>query len=224
MKILKLKVNNFFLCKNDLNISFMPISKKTLEDKEYELLEIAPELYVYNSVAFIGKNASGKTTLLRLLNMVYEILSFFRIENFKYLISKTMTLELFFYHENKIYFYKTNILNQKGIVKFNEEFQYAIKYKDNIYFSDWDNNIKFNFVDFNLEKVYENIVKAITNIENNIEDIEGELEKQQDIIKIQNEINKLEIQIKKEQQFNRKVEINKRILELKNKMEKLNAK
>ena len=30
------------------------------------------------------------------------------------------------------------------IVKFNEEFQYAIKYKDNIYFSDWDNNIKFN--------------------------------------------------------------------------------
>lgn len=110
------------------------------------------------------------------------------------------------------------------IVKFNEEFQYAIKYKDNIYFSDWDNNIKFNFVDFNLEKVYENIVKAITNIGNNIEYIEVELEKQQEIIKIQNEINKLEIQIKKEQQFNRKVEINKRILELKNKMEKLNAK
>ena len=109
------------------------------------------------------------------------------------------------------------------IVEFNEDFQYAIKYKDNIYFSDWGNNIKFNFVDFNLEKVYENIVKAITNIENNIEDIEGELEKQQDIRKIQNEINKLEIQIKKEQQFNRKVEINKRILELKQKKEELLA-
>lgn len=103
-------------------------------------------------------------------------------------------------------------------IKFNEEFQYAIKYKDNIYFSEWNNNIKFNFVDFNLEKVYENIVKVITNIEDNIEE---ELDKQQAIIKIQNEINKLENQIKKEQQFNRKVEINKRILELKEKKEKL---
>lgn len=108
-------------------------------------------------------------------------------------------------------------------IKFNDEFQYAIKYKDNIYFSEWNNNIKFNFVDFNLEKVYENIVKAITNIEDNIEDIEEELDKQQEIIKIQNEINKLENQIKKEQQFNRKVELNKRILELKEKMEILNV-
>ena len=101
-------------------------------------------------------------------------------------------------------------------IKFNEEFQYAIKYKDNIYFSEWNNNIKFNFVDFNLEK-------AITKIEENIEDIEEELDKQQEIIKIQNEINKLENQIKKEQQFNRKVELNKRILELKEKMEILNV-
>ena len=106
-------------------------------------------------------------------------------------------------------------------IKFNEEFQYAIKYKDNIYFSEWNNNIKFNFVDFNLEKVYENIVKVITNIEDNIENIEEALDKQQEIIKIQNEINKLERQIKKEQQFNKKVEINKRILKLKEKMEEL---
>ena len=106
-------------------------------------------------------------------------------------------------------------------IKFNEEFQYAIKYKDNIYFSEWNNNIKFNFVDFNLEKVYKNIVKAITKIEDNIGDIEEELDKQQEIIKTQNEINKLEKQIKKEQQFNRKVELNKRILKLKETMEDL---
>ena len=106
-------------------------------------------------------------------------------------------------------------------IKFNEEFQYAIKYKDNIYFSKWNKDIKFNFADFNLEKVYENIVKDITNIESNIEDIQVELKKQQEIIKIQSEINGLESQIKKEQQFNRKVELNKRILELKNKMEEL---
>lgn len=106
-------------------------------------------------------------------------------------------------------------------IKFNKEFQYAIKYKDTIYFSKWNINIKFNFVEFNLEKVYENIVKVITNIEDNIENIEEALDKQQEIIKIQNEINKLERQIKKEQQFNKKVEINKRILKLKEKMEEL---
>ena len=106
-------------------------------------------------------------------------------------------------------------------ISFNEEFQYAIKYKDNIYFSEWNKNIKFNFVEFDLEKVYENIVKAITNIENNVKNIQEELDKQQEIIRIQNEINKLENQIKKEQQFNRKVEINRRILELKQKLEGL---
>lgn len=105
------------------------------------------------------------------------------------------------------------------LIKFNEEFQYAIKYEDSIYFSEWNNNITFNFVDFDLEKVYENIVKAITNIENNIKNIQEELDKKQEIIKLQNEINKLENQIKKEQQFNRKVEINRKILELKEKME-----
>ena len=115
------------------------------------------------------------------------------------------------------------MLKHLFFVKFNEEFQYAIKYKDNIYFSEWNNNIKFNFVDFNLEKVYENIVKAITNIEDNIENIQGKLDKQQELIKIQNEINKLENQIKKEQQFNRKVEINKRILKLKQKKEELST-
>ena len=106
-------------------------------------------------------------------------------------------------------------------IKFNEEFQYAIKYKDNIYFSEWNNNIKFNFVDFNLEKVYENIVKAITNIGDNIENIQEELNKKQKIIKKKNKINKLKKKIKKEQQFNRKVELNKRLLELKNKTEEL---
>lgn len=63
------------------------------------------------------------------------------------------------------------------IIKYENEFQYAIKYEENIYFSEWNNELIFDFMDFNLEKVYENIVKVITNIEDNSKTVKDELEK-----------------------------------------------
>lgn len=107
------------------------------------------------------------------------------------------------------------------VAKYNDEFQYGIKFEDVIYFSEWNNEIEFDFIDFNLENVYENIVKLITNIDNNTKNIQAELEKVQEIERINKEIGKLENQIKKEQQFNKKVELNKKLLILKNKKEKL---
>lgn len=107
------------------------------------------------------------------------------------------------------------------VAKYNDEFQYGIKFEDVIYFSEWNNEIEFDFIDFNLENVYENIVKLITNIDNNTKNIQAELEKLQEIDKIQSQIIKLENQIRKEQQFNIKVELNKKILELKQKREAL---
>ena len=104
-------------------------------------------------------------------------------------------------------------------IKCNDEFQYAIKYEDNIFFSKWNDNIKFDFLGLNLEIVYENIVKLITNIDSSTNNVKQELDRKQEIQKIKNEIIKLENQMKKEQQFNKKVELNKKILELKNKLE-----
>lgn len=105
------------------------------------------------------------------------------------------------------------------LIRFKDEFQYCIKYEDIIYYSDWNDNKQFNFIDFNLEKVYENIIKIIANIENQNENLEKELAKIQEIEKIEKEIERLRNQIKKEQQFNRKVELNKKMLELNNKKE-----
>ena len=105
------------------------------------------------------------------------------------------------------------------LISFNSEFQYAIKYEDEIYFSDWNIDVKFDFLDFNLEKVYENIIRRITNIEKTNKDIEVELSKIQEMEKIEKEIERLNGQLKKEQQFNRKVELNKKILELNNEKE-----
>ena len=108
------------------------------------------------------------------------------------------------------------------MIKYENEFQYAIKYEEDIFFTEWDNELSFSFMGLNLEKIYENIVKVIANIEENTKSLKNELEKKQEIAKIENEIIKLENQIRKEQQFNRKVELNKKLLELKNEMEELN--
>ena len=60
MKILRIVANNFKLCEKDFSISFIPVGNKTKDDKEFELQEIADDLYVFNTIGIIGKNASGK--------------------------------------------------------------------------------------------------------------------------------------------------------------------
>ena len=57
MKLLRVKTSHFKNCRDDFTIDFVAQSKKTAEDKEYELQEIADSLYVFNTAAFIGKNA-----------------------------------------------------------------------------------------------------------------------------------------------------------------------
>ncbi len=51
MKLLRVKANHFKNCSDEFEIDFVARSKKTSEDKEYELQEIADELYVHNTIA-----------------------------------------------------------------------------------------------------------------------------------------------------------------------------
>lgn len=103
------------------------------------------------------------------------------------------------------------------IIKYEEDQQYAIKFNDSVYFSDWNSELKFNFIGFNLEKVYENLVKTITHIDNDNKSVKEELERREEVERVECEILKIENQIRKEQQFNKKVELNKKLLELKDK-------
>ena len=108
MKLLRVRAVNFKNCCDNITIDFLAKSKKTSEDKEYELHEIAEGLFVYNTVAFIGKNASGKTTAIELLNCCYSILGNFRIENDTYNYDN-VHLEIMFYHDGYIYCYETTL-------------------------------------------------------------------------------------------------------------------
>ena len=100
-------------------------------------------------------------------------------------------------------------------IYYNDEVQYAIKHNDDIYFTNWNEKIDFNFNGIDLNIVYENIIRSVTNISEQSNNIDDELEKDKKLKEIQKEIEKLESKMKAEKQFNKKVELNKNILELK---------
>ena len=106
MKLLRVCVSNYKNCCDDFTIDLVAKSKKTSEDKEYELQEIAEDLYVFNTAAFVGKNASGKTSAIELMECAYSILGEFRLED-KYYNYDNVKLEMIFYHQDYIYKYNT---------------------------------------------------------------------------------------------------------------------
>ena len=87
---------------------------------------------------------------------------------------------------------------------------------DNYFFCDWNAYIVFDFTGIDLEKVYQKLVKAFIRGEayskgsfSNIIDVDNKIKA------LKAEIGTLEYKISKYKQFNRKVEINKVLLEKK---------
>lgn len=114
MKLLRASASHFKNCCDNFTIDLTAKARKTSEDLEYELQEVAENLYTYNTVAFVGKNASGKTTAIELLNCCYTILEQFSLENKSYSYDDVV-LEIFFYHEDHIYRYRTELSSSKTL-------------------------------------------------------------------------------------------------------------
>lgn len=135
MKLLRVKAENFKNCEDGFRIDLVAKSRKTSEDKEYELQEIAPDLHVYNTMAFVGKNASGKTSAIELLDACYSILGDFRLEG-KHYSYDGVKLEIIFYHEKFIYLYELTLgadtsLGNKAVFR-NEHIYRKQYYKTNL--------------------------------------------------------------------------------------------
>jgi hypothetical protein len=106
---------------------------------------------------------------------------------------------------------------------------YQFVYKDNIaygitlkennigqnyYFSEWNEKISFDFTGIDLEKVYQKLIKAF--IPDDVKkqgDFDAIIEADIKIKRLEKEIATLDRKIKKEKQFNRKVDLNKSLLE-----------
>ncbi len=114
MKLLRVRASNYKNCCDDFTIDLVAKSKKTSEDKEYELQEIADDLYVFNTVAFVGKNASGKTSAIELMECCYSILSEFRLED-KHYNYDNVKLEIIFYYKGNIYKYTTGLKSDSNL-------------------------------------------------------------------------------------------------------------
>ena len=131
MKLLRVTAKNFRNCKDNFSIDFVKKSNKNDEDLIYELQEIAPDLYTFNTIAFIGKNASGKTTAIELLFSCYSILGSFHLSN-KYYFNNNEELIIYFFHDGFIYKYRTILKtgNAYPSAYFEDEHIYRKKYSN----------------------------------------------------------------------------------------------
>jgi hypothetical protein len=93
---------------------------------------------------------------------------------------------------------------------------------ENYYFGEWNADLSFDFTGINLEKVYQKLVKAFVRNEAKNEGSFSEIIDLDKRIKtLEAAIATLESKISKEKQFNRKVEINKVLLEKKELLKKI---
>ena len=125
MKILKIMANGLNLFSNNLEIDFTTI-QRVRNDKSEMLYKISPQIYQNNAIAFIGINASGKTTTLKVISFIMQMLNnepINKIENNTILNGLTkqdkVVFDIYFTDSlDYIYRLQTTIVN-----KFNDEIE-----------------------------------------------------------------------------------------------------
>lgn len=106
------------------------------------------------------------------------------------------------------------------VIKYNQEFQYAIKVDDNILISNWNEEKDFNFIGINLKEVYNDIVRKIID-DDSTTNIKIVLENNRQKEELEKKINALRSKINKEVQFKKKVELNQELRILEKELEEL---
>ena len=101
-----------------------------------------------------------------------------------------------------------------------QEFCYVVA-EEEIYSTEWNKEIKFDFIGYNLTNVYEKIIKTIIEKEDSNSNLEEILEKEKRINELNNQIEQLTNKMNKEVQFKKKVELNQKIRSLKGKLEEI---
>lgn len=108
MKILKLTIEGLPLFKNDLDIDFVAHQRVDDDDRE-RLYNVFSNIYTNQVLSFIGINASGKTTILKVVSFVINLLNNEAINNIEskeifYDLSdgQKVVITAYFYHEGII--------------------------------------------------------------------------------------------------------------------------
>ncbi len=94
--------------------------------------------------------------------------------------------------------------------------------EDRWYFSDWNAPVTFNFTAQNLERVYQQLITSfITEAPKSTADFASVVANDKERQSLEREISALQNKIRKERQFNKKVELNKRLREKRAELRKL---
>ena len=107
------------------------------------------------------------------------------------------------------------------MLKFENEFCYAIRVAEDIYFTEWNEEITMNLVGLNLDDIYKDIVKSIIKEQDNDKEFEDIIDKKNKVDELYKEIEQLNNKINNEKQFNKKVELNLELQKLNKEMEEL---
>lgn len=149
--ILKIGVSGFKMLKDNFEINFIPEARVNEFDLDGEAFEVAKNLYAFNIIAFTGKNSSGKSTTLGLINKVLRLMKSGRwtyvSNDFK---DSEIKLHLEFFVNGTIYLYNSIIRKKdEGVLEIaspycqihNEELKFALydqsagkKYKSKLNF------------------------------------------------------------------------------------------
>lgn len=115
LKLLNIKVNGYKLLEDNFTFDFLTRTKVLEADLEKEILKIDDVLYSFRTLAIVGGNSSGKSTVLALILKTIDFLSSGRwvyVENeFKF---NTINLSIDFYLDGYIYFYTVNLLKNNS--------------------------------------------------------------------------------------------------------------
>lgn len=128
MKILKLSLEGVPNIKNSLDIEFVAQQRVDDEDKE-QMFNVFSNIYINPTLSFIGINASGKTTILKLISFAIGLLnneSINSIHSKEFLDNldcrKNIILTSYFYHDNVVYKLKTIIGYKINLVDGSKKF------------------------------------------------------------------------------------------------------
>ena len=104
---------------------------------------------------------------------------------------------------------------------YKEDYIYVIKFEEDILYSTWNEDIDFQIKGFDLTEIYNNLVRQITKLEDTKKELQEDINRLKQIQELEKQIAIAENKMYKEKQFNIKVEYNKQLMELKNKLEEL---
>lgn len=125
LELLKIKVTGFKLLEDNFELDLTAKTRVYQEDKTKEIKEINKSLYVFRTLAFVGSNSSGKSTVLLL---ILKTLLFLQTGRWEYIPREfkknTINLNIVFYLNDYLYEYNA-IFNKIDEEKISPDNKYS---------------------------------------------------------------------------------------------------